>query len=112
MASKAEIERLQAVADRAARRGRSLMARNEPPDRPTPVESSIPNSDPMDLVREQVDIVAYRMIQRADSLQSAMHPTGEVVELYRSVERMFPKTHSAEVARQRLAALGLNQGES
>jgi hypothetical protein len=63
-------------------------------------------------IREQLDIVAYRMILRADALRAAMRPAEQAVAIYQSVLRLFPATGAAEVARRRLSDLGASRGET
>jgi len=61
-------------------------------------------------IREQLEIVAYRMIMRADALREAMQPADEALAIYQEIVRLFPDTHSAELARKRLTDLGISQG--
>ena len=63
-------------------------------------------------IREQLDIVAYRMILRADALRAAMRSAEEVIVIYQEVVRLFPQTSSAELARQRLTDLGAFKGDT
>ena len=62
---------------------------------------------PAESVEMQVDLVAYRMIVEAESLQKAMRPSDQSISLYREVVRLFPTTWAAEVARERLSDLGV-----
>jgi hypothetical protein len=61
-------------------------------------------------IREQLEVVAYRMILRADALRAVMQPADEALVIYQDIVRLFPNTHSAELARQRLADLGISRG--
>lgn len=61
-------------------------------------------------IREQLEVVAYRMILRADALRAAMRPADEALVIYQDIVRLFPNTHSAELARKRLTDLGVIQG--
>jgi hypothetical protein len=63
-------------------------------------------------IREQLDIVAYRMILRADGLRAAMRSVEEVIVIYQDVVRLFPTTSSAELARKRLTELGAFKGDT
>jgi hypothetical protein len=98
-----ELERLRTEAEYHERVAREMMAQME-------LERSrrrmLATADPLDEIRQQVDVVAYRMILRADNLQTEMMASREAIELYRDVLKLFPKTYSADVARQRLSALG------
>ncbi len=67
---------------------------------------SLEADDPLAELRENVDIVAYRMILEADELQADMRPSPAAIEIYERVIRDFPNTYSAEVARERLTAAG------
>ena len=53
--------------------------------------------------REQIEIVAYRMILEADALRAAMAPDEESTAIYEKVVRLFPATDSAQAAQSRLA---------
>jgi hypothetical protein len=68
--------------------------------------------EPDELVREQLERVAYRLILEADALRAAMQPVREIVTLYRKVLQLFPTTNSAGIARERLAEFDASQGES
>jgi hypothetical protein len=61
-------------------------------------------------IREQLEVVAYRMILRADALRLAMQPADEALVIYQDIVRLFPNTHSAELARKRLSDLGIRRG--
>lgn len=93
-----EIRRLEAEAAAHEQNARSLLAARS--QRPSPLDD-----DPLADIREQIDIVAYRMILEADRLTADMRPTAAAIELYRKVERLFPATYSAEIARERLNQL-------
>jgi hypothetical protein len=100
-----QIERLRAEAEQHERMAREMMAAAaRQPNHPD--DGGRLNAEVLDEIREQVDSVAYRMILRADGLHATMMDSPEAVELYRRVMRLFPKTYSAEVARERLTALG------
>ena len=62
--------------------------------------------------REQIEIVACRMILEADALRQAMRPEEEATAIYEKVVRLFPDTRSAQTARERLGggAEHLNEG--
>ncbi len=99
-----EIQRLEAEAAAHERNARALMVAQ-------PVSSPL-DDDPLADIREQIDIVAYRMVQRADELQGDMTLTEKAIEAYRSVLRLFPGTYSAEVAQQRLDEIKFQQESS
>lgn len=56
--------------------------------------------------KSQADLVAYRMVLRAQSLERAMRGESSV-ELYREVLRLFPNSWPADLARRHLTQLGL-----
>lgn len=95
----AQLLALEAEAEMHAARARMLMAERE-------ARLSLETYDPLAELRENVDIVAYRMILRADELQADMRPTSEAIEIYERVIRDFPNTYSAEVAQERLTTAG------
>jgi hypothetical protein len=103
--SEADIARLQAEAAAHTQAARAMIAA-----RPRP--SVLLAEDPLADVHEQVDVVAYRMILEADSKQSAMRPSAESINIYHRVLELFPTSHSAELARQRLNQTISSQGES
>jgi len=66
---------------------------------------ALTDDEPSEAVRERLDLVAYRMIARADRLRSEPHPNEDPIVIYREVVRLFPTTDSAAEARLRLAEL-------
>jgi len=107
-----EIEWLQTEAELHERVARQLIAGRNRDRALEHAQRVLAEPDPLDEVREQIDVVAYRMIQRADDLRTQMDPSEEAIRLYRDVERLFPRTYSAEVARERLTALAAGRGET
>jgi hypothetical protein len=57
--------------------------------------------------REPLDVVAYRMVLRADAILAGMQRE-QAASIYRQVVRLFPTTGSAELARQRLINAGFS----
>ncbi len=90
---------LEAEANKHAARARALIAERE-------ARLRLETDDPLAELRENVDIVAYRMILEADDLQADMRPSPAAIEIYERVIRDFPNTHSAEVAQERLGMAG------
>lgn len=66
---------------------------------------ALTEEEPAETVRQRLDLVAYRMIARADRLRSEPHPKQDPTEIYREVVRLFPATESAAEARLRLAEI-------
>lgn len=60
---------------------------------------------------EVMEVTAYRMLLRADALLAEMQPREEAIAIYRNVVRLYSKTHSAQLARQRLSELGIPEGD-
>jgi len=58
--------------------------------------------EPAEEVRQRLDFVAYRMINRADRLRNEPSPEEDPARIYREVVRLFPTLGSADVARWRL----------
>jgi hypothetical protein len=100
-----EIDRLIAEAEAHERNARAMIAAQPPRD-------AALADDPLADIREELDVVAYRMILEADDLRAQMQPTAAAIELYQKVQRLFPTSYSAEVARERLHTLGVEQGDS
>jgi len=107
----ADPARLAAKADHHHRIAMRLIAMRKRDRAVEEARSSIANQEPDGDSREQIEVVAYRMIIRADGLRQAMRPNAEVLAIYRDVIHLFPKTHSAELARQRLTELGTPKGD-
>lgn len=101
----AEIDRLIAQAEAHQHKARALIAARPP-------RNAALADDPLADIREQIDVVAYRIILEADGLRAEMQPTAAAIELYQKVQRLFPTSYSAEVARDRLDSLGAEQGDS
>jgi hypothetical protein len=57
---------------------------------------------------ESLDVVAYRMILRADAILASMQSSEEAATIYRQVVRLFPTTGSAELAKERLMKAGFS----
>lgn len=102
--SEAEIANLEAEAAAHAQAARLLIAAQPRP-------SALLADDPLADINEQINIVAYRMILRADQLPADMQSRAEAIEIYRRVIDQFPSTDSAQVAKQRLSAARF-EGES
>jgi hypothetical protein len=100
----AAIEQLQAEAELHGHLARQLAA-----ERRVALAAKGAARQPVESVSEQVEIVAYRMILTADTLRSAMRQADEA-GVYEKLIQLFPHTHSAELARERLLALGDSQG--
>lgn len=107
-----EIERLRAEAEYHQRLARQMIALRKRDRTLEQARRVLAQPDPLDQIREQIDIVAYRMIQRADELRTQMEPSAEAIRVYRDVESLFPNTYAAEVARERLGTLGAPKGET
>jgi hypothetical protein len=107
-----EIERLGAEAEYHERLARRIIAQRKRDRAVEQARRVLAEPDPLDEAREQIDVVAYRMIQRADELRARMDPSAEAIRVYRDVERLFPKTYAAEVARERLTAMRTREGET
>jgi len=106
-----EIERLRAEAEYHQRLAQRMIAQRKRDQALEQARRVLAQPDPLDRMREQIGVVAYRMIQRADELRMELDPSEEAIRVYRDVERMFPNTYAAEVARERLGTLGASQGE-
>lgn len=105
-----DIEQLVAQAEFHRRVARRIAAKLKE-DRPRgDIPDTLAAAQPEDEIREQLEIVAYRMILRADGLRAAMAPDSEAVVIYSDIVRLFPDTQSAELARRRLTDLGVSQG--
>jgi hypothetical protein len=100
-----ELAELKEEADMHARLARRMIEDREK-ESATTLRRRVGLADPIDDVRERVEIVAYRMIYDAEQLEAAQRPPTEMIVIYRDVIRLFPHTRSAELARQRLASLG------
>lgn len=107
-----EIERLRTEAEFHERVARQMIASHQRDRAREAAKRALLQSDPLQGVREQIDVVAYRMVERADALRTQMDPPAEAIRVYFDVQRMFPTTYSAELARKRLSELGLSEGET
>ncbi len=68
--------------------------------------------DPLENIRAELDVTAFRMIARADRIIEQMGERDSAIAIYKDVIRLFPKTLSAGVAHDRLARLEQQQGET
>jgi hypothetical protein len=105
-----DIEQLVAQAEFHRRLARRIAAKLKEGRPRGDIPDTLAAERPEDEIREQLEIVAYRMILRADGLRAAMAPGNEIVVIYRDIVRLFPDTQSAELARRRLTELGASQG--
>lgn len=106
----ADIERLVAQADfhrRVALRIDALLREERSLGE---AREALAAAEPEAEIREQLEIVAYRMILRADALRAAMEPGDAALVIYQDIVRLFPNTQSAELARRRLTELEASQG--
>lgn len=74
------------------------------------VEQDRDQLDELENSRRQLDVVAFRMILRADRLRETMSPSVEAIAIYEDVVRLYPTTDSAEIARARLADILSGRG--
>ncbi len=100
-----DLEMLAAEAESHLRLARRMMADREQEEIERRVMRDLAQPDPIDEVRERLDVVAFRMVSEADRLLAAMQPAEEAIAIYREVIRLFPETSSAHIARERLSAL-------
>jgi hypothetical protein len=107
-----EISRLAAEAEFHFRIARRMIADREAQQAAERRRRELALPDPLQEIREGLDRVAFRMIYEADRLREAMQPAEESIAIYRDVIRLFPTTHSAQLARERLSALGQGGGDS
>jgi len=108
----AKIARLQAEADFHQQIARRIIALEQQDRAHREALAVLSEESALDVVAEQLDVVANRMVLRADGLRADMRPAAEAAEIYQEVIRLFPATTSADSARRRLMELGFNQGEA
>jgi hypothetical protein len=108
----AKIARLQAEADFHQQVARRIIALEQQDRAHNEALAVLAEEPALDVIAEQLDVVANRMVLRADSLRADMRPAAEAAEIYQEVIRLFPATTSADSARQRLMELGFNQGDA
>ena len=106
-----EIKRLEAEADFHVQVARNIIALREQDRMRERARAASAEGDPLDDAREQLEIVACRMILRAEQLQAQMQPAEEAIGIYRDIVHLYPHTHSADSARRRLMELGISQGD-
>jgi hypothetical protein len=100
-----EIAALEAEADLHLQIARRMIADRERDVTLALARSALTDDEPSEAVRERLDLVAFRMIARADRLRSEPRRNEDPVAIYREVVRLFPTTDSATEARLRLAEL-------
>ena len=108
----AKIARLQAEADFHQQVARRIVALEQQDRAHNEALAVLAEEPALDVVAEQLDVVANRMVLRADSLRADMRPAAEAAEIYQEVIRLFPATTSADSARERLMQLGFKQGDA
>lgn len=101
----AEVDSRMAVVEHmlALRKQRArLVALRDQPEYPDPVKAA----------REEVERAAFTLVSHADDMQNELHLLAPAIEGYRDAIRLFPDTRWATVARQKLAQLTREQGET
>ena len=68
-------------------------------------------SDPLAEVQRQVERAAFIMVFQADRMYRQLRLPASAVDSYRRVIALFPDTHWAQVARQRLSEIELDNGD-
>ena len=65
--------------------------------------ASIP--DPIEEIQKQVDKTAFNLVYQADRMYRELNLMDSAVATYKRVIELFPETHGAEMARQRLSEI-------
>jgi cell division protein FtsB len=69
--------------------------------------ASIP--DPIEEIQEQIDKTTFILIYQADRMYRELNLKRSAIQTYKRVIELFPETHGAEVARQRLTEIRNNK---
>ncbi|HEY2841326.1 MAG TPA: hypothetical protein VGJ26_19370 [Pirellulales bacterium] len=105
----AELAALNAEADLHWRTAQRIIAERERDATLALARRALTDEEPAQVVRERLDLVAYRMIARADRLRDEPRPHEDPAQIYREIVRLFPTTDSAAEARIRLAELNTTE---
>lgn len=99
---RAEIARLTAEADMHARAAEMMKTALAGQRAQRELDEFRRRGDPMDWIQDQQNRTALGMMMRAERLSDQPDSQAEVEATYHRIIELFPKTHTADVARQRL----------
>ncbi len=102
----AEVARLNAEAEMHAHTARLMQVAFAGLRAERDLRKELRKGDPLDWIHEQQNRTALRMMMRAERMSEQAGSRAEVASTYRRIVELFPRTHTAELARQRLSAAG------
>ena len=108
---KSEIARIRDEADRASALAKRLCELRDRQARLAKLERKLPDRDPLDVARAEVNRAAFMVVCQADRMHRDLQSPRPAVEAYREAIELFPDTPSAQVARQRLAEIQPDKGD-
>lgn len=100
--ARAEIARLTAEAEMHARAAEMMKTALAGQRAQRELEEYRRRGDPMDWIADQQNRTALSMMMRAERLSEQPDSQAEVEATYHRIIELFPKTHTAEIVRQRL----------
>lgn len=104
-----EIEQLRAEADTRMAIIEQMLARQSRKERLARLEWELARPDPVEQVRLELERTACIMVYQANRMYQELDLPESAVKSYRQVIELFPETHWAKVARQRLTKIEGNQ---
>ncbi len=109
---RAEIARLRAEGDLRLEIIRRTLAIQQQQARLADLERELAQPDPLRLAQARVEEAASILVHQADQLHRTLSSPEAAFASYRHTIELFPRTHSAQIARARLAELRAKQGDS
>ena len=97
-----EIARLRAEADSRMAVVEHMLALERRREKAKPYRRHVAVADPAEQIQQQMDKAALVMVYQADRLSRQLNLRAPAMAIYRRTIELFPETHWAGVARQRL----------
>jgi len=101
-----QIEQLQARADATYNLVQEVLDNERKQQRLDELQAQLASiPDPLEEIQKQVDKTAFNLVYQADRMYRELNLKSSAIQTYKRVIELFPETHSAEVARERLSEI-------
>jgi len=98
-----QIEQLQARADATYNLVQEVLDNERKQQRLDELQAQLASiPDPIEEIQKQVDKTAFNLVYQADRMYRELNLKSSAIQTYKRVIELFPETHGAEVARERL----------
>jgi len=102
----AQIQQLQARADATSNLVQELLENERKQHKLDELQAQLASiPDPIEEIQKQVDKTAFNLVYQADRMYRELNLKSSAIQTYKRVIELFPETHGAEVARERLSEI-------